>query len=176
MEKTTEYATYLQEQMAPGGAIYNAMQKYKSDMEIVSATSGLGGWAGMTASVDEYRAANEEAKKAIQGIEETLKQTLANIGDTTEAWSKHGTVLDQITGKYEVLAQAARDAVADAAGNIAGTTVGGASSGAAEEGAQDSGTGQKHWRYIWGYGGYAGTEAGYDSRAAAMQGAMQDMQ
>lgn len=175
MAKTEDYAQYLKAQMEPKGAIYEAMQKYKEDMELVTTTSGLGGWAGMTASVDEYRQANQEAQAAIAGIEKTLKETLANIDASTEKWNQHGAVLEAITARYEALAEAATDAVKEAAGNVAGTTVGGASTGAAQEHAQDEGTGQKHWRYIWGYEHFAGTEAGYDSKRAAEKGAIQDM-
>lgn len=73
------------------------------------------------------------------------------------------------------MAQAAADAVRDQAGNIAGQEVGGASTGAAQEGAQDEGTGKKHWRYLWGYKHFAGTEAGYDTKRAAERGAVEDI-
>lgn len=175
MAKTEDYAQYLKAQMEPKGAIYEAMQKYKEDMELVTTTSGLGGWASMTASVDDYRAANQAAQAAIKDVEKTLKETLANIDDSTEKWNQHGAVLEAITSRYEALSEAAAQAVRDAAGNIAETEVGGASSGAAQEHAQDEGTGQKHWRYIWGYDHFAGTEAGYDSKRAAEKGAIQDM-
>ena len=172
MSKTGEYADYLSEQMKPGGQIYEAMQKYKDDIKIVQATSGLGGWAGMTASVEEYKDMNEAANNAIQEIEQTLTSTLDNINSTSDAWNAQADVLDTLIEKYQLLAQAAADAVRKTAGNLDGEST------SATDGSATTTPETKHadkYMYTWGADGFNGTWSGYDTEQAARDGAIADI-
>lgn len=171
MDKTTDYATFLQEQMSKGGAIYEALQQYKSDIELVNTTSGLGGWTGMTATVEDFEKANEAANEAIKTTMETISSTMENISDVTEAWEDHASVLEQVIADYEKLATNSADALRKLAGNVAGTGLAGTEGSATEDPEADS----EQWMYIWGAGGFSGTWSGYDSEKAAKKGAKADI-
>lgn len=174
MNKTDDYATYLKGQMSPGGAIYDAMQKYKNDIATVTGTSGLAGWANMVASAQDFEEANEAAVEALEDINDTLGSTLTNIADVTDEWSDQAVVINQLIALYEELTAAAAQAVRETAGNMDGTSAQ-ASEGAATD-TDAAGTGKKQYMFKWGYGGFSGEFSGYDSRSAALQGAKDDIE
>ena len=171
MSKTGDYATFLQEQMAPGGQIYEALQTYKEDIDLVNTTSGLGGWAGMTASVDDFREANEEANAAIADTMDTLAETLANIADVTENWEDHADVLERVIADYEKLATTSADALRKLAAGVADVSVAGTPGSATEDAESE----ETQYMYMWGAEGFSGTWSGYDSEKAALKAAKSDI-
>ena len=176
IDKTSDYASYLEEQMSPGGQIYEALAKYKQDMGIVEGASGLT-WSDMTGSIDQYRDANEKAKESITDVNTVLQQTLAGVADVTEQWDKHLAALEKVIAMYEKLGQSAADAVgkvADVEG-LFGTAVGGSSGINAQAGVTGLTT-KTQWQYTWGPShGLFGVHSAYDSEAAALAGAKEDI-
>ena len=177
IDKTSDYASYLEEQMSPGGQIYEALAKYKQDMGIVEGASGLT-WSDMTGSIDQYRDANEKAKESIADVNTVLQQTLEGVADVTEQWDKHIKSLEAVIDLYEKLGQSAADAVARVADveGLYGTAIGGRAGINSQAGITGLTTKQQ-WQYTWGpSNGLFGVHSAYDSEAAALAGAKEDIQ
>jgi len=111
----SDYATYLEEQMKPGGSIYEALHAYSEDLNNISSESGLN-WEDMTASIDDYDEAVAHAQDGMTEINNTLQETLYNINDTTDAWVAHAEILNALIEEYEELANAAAGAIKQVAG------------------------------------------------------------
>ena len=177
IDKTSDYASYLEEQMSPGGQIYEALAKYKHDMGIVEGASGLT-WSDMTGSIDQYKDANEKAKESIADVNTVLQQTLEGVADVTEQWDQHVAALEKVIKMYEKLGQSAADAVGKLANveGMFGTSLGGTSGVNAEAG-KVAGQTPKQYQYTWGpINGLQGVWSGYDSESAARQGAIDDIE
>ena len=172
IEKTASYGTFLQEQLQPGGQIYDALQTYKDNIGIVTNTSGLNSWEDMVASSKDFEEANKAAAAELENINDQLGETLTNISDVTDKWLDHADVLDSVISKYEELAKASADAVRAAAGNMDGESPEATSGAATKEELENI---EKQWMYSWSYNGYSGTWSGYDSRKAALKGAKSDI-
>lgn len=172
INQTTDYATFLQKQMQPGGAIYEALQTYKDNITTVNGVSGLNSWENMVASAADFEAANEAAADALSTINDTLATTLTNIADVTDEWEDHAAALDTVIANYEQLGQTAVDTLRKLAGNLDETEPTATSGAATDEEIEST---EKQWMYSWGYGGYSGSWSGYDSRKAAIAGAKSDI-
>lgn len=125
INKSTEYGQHLMALIQPGGEIYEAMSEYKEAIGDVDTFAGLNGWAGMTASVEEYEDANKAAEESIKALTDQLSETLVNIGATTEKWTQHEAALNGVIDKYETLARVSQDTLTALAFGLNDSSVGG---------------------------------------------------
>lgn len=125
INKSTEYGQHLMALIQPGGEIYEAMSEYKEAIGDVDTFAGLNGWAGMTASVEEYEDANKAAEESIKALTDQLSETLINIGATTEKWTQHEAALNGVIDKYETLARVSQDTLTALAFGLNDSSVGG---------------------------------------------------
>lgn len=181
---TKEYATYLSEQMTTG-EIAAAFEKFKKDTGLVLEATGFSSnpteaWGGLVDTVDGYQEAVEQAEAATHQINQTLEQQGKDIADTTLAWAEFEKTLNSVRETYLGIYQAATQAQ-QALGGVTtdenGNTTGVDASQDDGDTSQTPGT-QGKWQFSWNGGPLNGTgpSSGYDSKEAARNGALQDIE
>lgn len=161
-----DYAAYLQEQMTEGGSLWQALHEHMDNLDSVAAAAGTT-WEDATTGASDYADTLNDLQTTLSQTNQTMVATTKNILDYVAAWTQSEGVMQTLLNDAEALAEAMRGEIGDENDDVQGTGVG-------AEG--PSGANQKHYMYAWGYRGWFGDQAGYDSSTAAKAAAYNDIE
>lgn len=161
-----DYAAYLQEQMTEGGSLWQALHNHMDNLDSVAAAAGTT-WDDATTSASDYVDTLNDLQTTLAQTNQTMATTTQNILDYVAAWTQSEGVMQTLLNDAEALAAAMRGEIGDENDDVQGQDVGAGG---------PSGTNQKHYMYAWGYRGWFGDQAGYDSSTAAKAAAYNDIE
>lgn len=161
-----DYAGYLEEQLQEGGSLWQALHQHIDNTASIAAAAGTT-WEDAVTGASDYNDTLNDLQTTLEQTNRTMQTTTQNILDYVAAWTQSEGVMQTLLNDAEALAAAMRGEIGDENDDVQDTQVG-------AEG--PTGTNKKHYMYAWGYRGWFGDQAGYDSSTAAKAAAYNDIE
>lgn len=111
IDKTEEYIAAMNAAIFGEDGASSAWQEYAARIGLVNAASGTS-YQDMINNTEEMGDMNQYATEEALNTIQTLEQTLEPLGDLTEAWNEHNSVLQNTISYYEQLANAINQTMA----------------------------------------------------------------